>query len=51
MRYILEQILNSYGKYINISRGCKFSPDYFCYVCGYYIARKQVKDNITPDTK
>jgi hypothetical protein len=32
-------------------RQCKYSSDVFCYVCGFYIAPKQVKHQIVPETK
>lgn len=32
-------------------RKCKYSSDHFCYVCGFYIAPKQVKHKITSKTK
>ena len=33
------------------SRMCHLSPDSFCYVCGHYIAPRQVKHAINQDTK
>jgi hypothetical protein len=30
---------------------CKYSSDIFCYVCGFFIALKQVKHQIAPETK
>jgi uncharacterized membrane protein len=32
-------------------RQCKYSSDIFCYMWGLYIAPKQVKHQIVPETK
>ena len=33
------------------TRGCENSPDTFCYVCGYYIGKKQVLHKIVRGAK
>jgi hypothetical protein len=33
------------------SRKCKYSPNSFCYVCGYYVGPKQISTKIVKGTK
>ena len=32
------------------TRGCQNPPDMFCYICGYYIGKKQVLHKIVKGT-
>ena len=36
---------------MSVKRPCKVSSDFFCYVCGYYISKRQKKHKVIPETE